>query len=217
VLENGMMEGAVFGLIVGVFHGYWVMSDYHLDINTRPEVRDNLLAPANVVINRTNRNTYQTAAQTLVDRMIPKSAKLFVEYYRSTCETVNRRLTNATVAYGAAGTDISGALLATAFRTAYFIDREAISYAELKSEIEQWTELKPNLSYFTSKFKKGFANKDDFRGKREFFLVQELQALGVQKKDVSVSTENGRVVLRFKLAGERRARKIIDYNTGKVG
>jgi len=140
-------------------------------------------------------------------------AKPFVEYFEALRETVNPDSRPLTIVYGGNLADISSPWLCTHFTTAYFIDKKAVSIDKLQEHLETWVVIQNRSSsgYFAHKSHAGYTTYDDIKAKGvEFWIIQELKAMGVQKEDIEISLDDkNRIRLRFKLPQSDTSREII--------
>lgn len=123
---------------------------------------------------------------------------------------------DVTIVYGAGGPDVSTAYLSTGFKKAYFLDIYQMTKSRLQGALDRWDvngmALENLDEYKRSKVNGGItvSGRMSERYTPEFFLIQELKAMGVRKEDIHVGLdEKNRPKLAFKLSQDEREREII--------
>lgn len=138
----------------------------------------------------------------------------FDNYATTIRSTVNPRLDTYVVAVGGTGPNISAPLLDTFFTKAYFIDTIEFSVDKLKKwhEPNNWHlyNATSKNAYFGYKRSTGLIGTVTFEENPEERFILELKALGVNREDVKIDTDDkDRPVVEFKLPGDNKIRKIV--------
>jgi len=150
--------------------------------------------------------------QDLIDKRF--LAERFDNYATTIRSSVNLNLDTYVIAVGGTGPNISAPLLDTFFTKAYFIDVIEFSVDKLKKwhEPNNWQlcNASPRDAYFTYKRFTGWIDTNTFEKNPEERLILELKALGVNREDVKIDTDDkDRPVVEFKLPGDNKTRKIV--------
>ncbi|MBI4981760.1 MAG: methyltransferase domain-containing protein, partial [Candidatus Omnitrophica bacterium] len=137
--------------------------------------------------------------------------KDFIDYWQMFAQKVNPGSADLVVAVGASGADVSGALFATNFRKAYFIDNLPVRLDGLLVESLRRDRFVSFENYLLTKFSNGYSSTEDIKDYGiEALIMLELEALGVKKKDIDCDLdEQGRTKLTFRLPADERPREII--------
>ena len=150
--------------------------------------------------------------------------KVFIDFLMIFKARLNPESDKFVVAYGAPGADISCLYFMTDFTKAYFVDKRAVSFRQLRSSIRKWDPTNSETSYFKSKYELGYAQSDNIEDLTPAFcIVQELRAMGVAQEDVAVFNrgeldkddtsedefDQGYLRLKFRFPGDNKYRKIV--------
>lgn len=153
-------------------------------------------------------NALEAAGRVAVENCLLRED--LVGYMQLNKVIINPTAKELTVAYGCPGPDISCLLFTTDFTKAYFIDELKVSFDKLKAEYNAWKPIEPKSQYFIEKQKGGYSRTETIEKSIEFFLIQELKAIGVKKENIQIDKDKkGRVRLRFNLTGEKKVREVI--------
>ncbi|MHB8155017.1 MAG: ATP-grasp domain-containing protein [Candidatus Omnitrophota bacterium] len=118
------------------------------------------------------------------------------------------------IASGWGGIDIANLWLATHFWKAYIINDFMLDVEKLRFHYNLWASFDSKLEYFVHKFDLGYNYTQDFHpvfGKEpEFFIIQELQGMGIRKEQIRIEEDDmKRVILSFVPFGIHEESKII--------
>jgi SAM-dependent methyltransferase/HEAT repeat protein len=157
-------------------------------------------------ISAVQRNISEIEALLKAQNIVPEDQ---LAYYQQLRTILNPCLTDVVICSSAGGPDILYPFLATFFTNAYSVDMKKIDINKLRRHKDIWAPLKTNGKYFSFKYKYGFSHYPHFAKHIEFFIIQELRALGALRDTIEVKKDGlRRPYIKFTLEQDSKERKI---------
>jgi Zn-dependent protease with chaperone function/signal transduction histidine kinase/membrane protease YdiL (CAAX protease family)/serine/threonine protein kinase/tRNA1(Val) A37 N6-methylase TrmN6 len=152
----------------------------------------------------------QVESNLIANRLLTEN---FVGYAKIMRLILNPNSRDMVIGYGCAGADISNLWVATHFARAYFINNINVNIKTLERHHNKWPDLAVNSAYFHEKFYLGRNFTDDFIGDIEYYIIQELKAMGAARNRIHITRDYlGRPKLIFFLPKDDKAREVIFIN-----